>query len=91
MRRLPTELQTAHAEWADVDLADAPLATARRNARRVAFTLLEQGDDADHVEHVLHGIGFHPAICARRSPRGRTNATAKPLEARHRPAPIPRT
>lgn len=62
VKRLPTELQTAHAEWTDVDLADAPLATARRNARRVAFTLLEQGDDADHVERVLHGIGFHPSI-----------------------------
>ena len=63
MKRLPSELQLAHAEWAEAQLADAPLATARRNARRVAFTLLEQGDDADHVERVLHGMGFHPSIC----------------------------
>ncbi|MET0920013.1 MAG: hypothetical protein ABWY77_02295 [Acidimicrobiia bacterium] len=62
VKRLPAELQVAHAEWAEADLADAPLATARRNARRIAFTLLEQGDDADHVERVLHSVGFHPSI-----------------------------
>ena len=31
--------------------------------RRIAFTLLEQGDDPDHVERALHAIGFHPALC----------------------------
>ncbi len=39
------------------------MAEARRRARRVAFTLLEQGDDLDHVERALHAIGFHPALC----------------------------
>jgi hypothetical protein len=63
LRRLPRDLQLAHAEWAEAQLAEPPLATARRRARRVAFTLLEQGDDADHVEHVLHAMGFHPALC----------------------------
>jgi len=63
LRRLPVELQAAHAEWAEARLAEPPLATARRNARRVAFTLLEQGDDPDHVERVLHAIGFHPSVC----------------------------
>ncbi len=24
---------------------------------------MEQGDDLDHVERVLHDIGFHPTIC----------------------------
>ncbi len=62
VKRLPVELQAAHAEWAEASLADAPLATARRNARRVAFTLLEPGDDADHVERVLHAMGFHPSV-----------------------------
>jgi len=56
-------LQAAHAEWAEAQLAEPPLATARRNARRVAFTLLEQGDDPDHVERVLHAMGFHPSVC----------------------------
>jgi hypothetical protein len=63
LRRLPVALQAAHAEWAEAQLAEPPLATARRNARRVAFTLLEQGDDPDHVERVLHAMGFHPSVC----------------------------
>ena len=56
-------LQLAHAEWAEAQLAEPPLAEARRRSRRVAFTLLEQGDDPDHVERALHAIGFHPALC----------------------------
>ena len=63
MRRLPANLQVAHAEWAEAKLAEPPLATARRRARQVAFTLLEQGDDADHVERVLFATGFHPSVC----------------------------
>jgi hypothetical protein len=63
LRRLPAELQVSHAEWADVELADGPLAAARRRARRVAFTLIEQGDDPDHAERVLHATGFHPSLC----------------------------
>ena len=63
LRRLPAEVQAQHAEWAEPQGDDAPLAAARRRSRRVAFTLLEQGDDADHVERVLHSMGFHPALC----------------------------
>jgi hypothetical protein len=63
LRRLPHELQLAHAEWAEAQLAEPPLAAARRRSRRVAFTLLEQGDDPDHVERALHAIGYHPALC----------------------------
>ena len=40
-----------------------PSPRRRRRSRRVAFTLLEQGDDPDHVERVLHAIGFHPTLC----------------------------
>ena len=63
LRRLPRDVQAAHAEWAEGQLAEAPIAAARRRSRRVAFTLLEQGDDPDHVERVLHAMGFHPALC----------------------------
>jgi hypothetical protein len=63
LKRLPAELQAAHSQWAEAELAAPPLQTARRNARRVAFTLLEQGDDPDHVERVLHAMGFHPTVC----------------------------
>jgi hypothetical protein len=61
--RLPERLQDEHRQWAENALAEPPVASARRRARRVAFTLLEQGDDLDHVEHVLADIGFHPSLC----------------------------
>ncbi len=63
VRRLPAHLQVAHDEWAEARLAEQPLAEARRRARRLALALLEQGDDADHVERVLYSTGFHPAVC----------------------------
>jgi hypothetical protein len=63
VKRLPEPLQDEHRAWAEAQLQEPPLATARRRARRIAFTLLEQGDDLDHAERTLHGIGFHPSIC----------------------------
>jgi hypothetical protein len=63
LRRLPADVQAQHAQWAEPQGDEAPLAAARRRSRRVAFTLLEQGDDPDHVERVLHSMGFHPALC----------------------------
>lgn len=63
LRRLPADLQAAHAEWTAAQLAEPTLEMARRRARRVAFTLLEQGDDPDRVERALHGVGFHPSLC----------------------------
>jgi hypothetical protein len=63
LRRLPASVQAEHAAWAEARLAEPPLADARRRARCVALALLEQGDDADHVAHVLASTGFHPAVC----------------------------
>lgn len=63
IRRLPAALQELHERWVDARLAEPPVATARRRSRRLAFTLLEQGDDPDHIERVLHATGFHPSIC----------------------------
>ncbi len=63
LRRLPPELQTEHAQWTESTDGEAVFVDARRRARRVAFTLIEQGDDADQAERVLHSTGFHPAIC----------------------------
>jgi hypothetical protein len=62
VRRLPVHLQAQHDEWMRTQLARSPLDAARRRARRIAFTLLEQGDDADHVERALQGIGFPPVV-----------------------------
>ena len=63
VRRLPAALQSEHADWARARLAEPPHAAAKRRARQMAFALLEQGDDPDHVERVLASTGFHPAIC----------------------------
>ncbi|MEX0663523.1 MAG: hypothetical protein WD598_01985 [Acidimicrobiia bacterium] len=63
LRRLPAPLQTAHAQWTETVLAEAPHAEAQRRARRMALALLEQGDDLDHVERVLFATGFHPTVC----------------------------
>jgi hypothetical protein len=63
IRRLPPQLQQAHAHWAQARLAEPPLEPARRNARRLAFTLTELGEDLDRVERALFAAGFHPALC----------------------------
>ena len=31
--------------------------------RRVAVTLIEQGDEVDRVERALASVGFHPSVC----------------------------
>jgi len=90
VRRLPSELQIAHAEWAEGQLEEEPLASARRRARRVAFTLLEQGDDADHVERVLHATGFHPSLC-RESAQWAYQRHRDALAAAMPPAAMPET
>lgn len=63
VRRLPPAVQVDHAEWSEARLDEAPIATARRRARRLALTLLEQGEGHDDVEHALFSCGFHPAVC----------------------------
>ena len=62
-RKLPAPLQSQHDEWTQASLEAPPHTEARRRARRLALALLEQGDDADHVERVLFATGFHPAVC----------------------------
>jgi hypothetical protein len=63
VHRLPAALQQAHDEWVATRLEVSALEHARRRARALAFILFEQGDDLDHVEHVLIDTGFHPSIC----------------------------
>ncbi len=63
VRRLPPLLQAEHSDWVQSQLDVPALDIARRRARRVAFTLLEQGDDPDHVERALCSVGFHPSVC----------------------------
>jgi hypothetical protein len=63
LRRLPSALQHAHGAWVEARQDESPMAEARRRSRRVAYTLLEQGDEPDRVERVLHSMGFHPSLC----------------------------
>jgi len=63
VRRLPVDLQARHAEWLTSALTQRPLDVARRRARRVAITLIEQGDEVDRVERALTSVGFHPSVC----------------------------
>ena len=61
VRRLPAMLQARHAEWVAAKQA-SPVDLARRRARRLALTLLVQGERMDAVERALHAGGFHPAV-----------------------------
>ena len=63
VRRLPEALQTRHAGVGHGRLTQKPLEVARRRARRVAITLIEQGDEVDRVERALASVGFHPSVC----------------------------
>ncbi len=63
IRRLPESLQAEHDAWVDIQLGESPLEHARKRARRLAFTLFEQGDEVGGVERTLLGIGFHPSVC----------------------------
>lgn len=63
VRRLPAAVQELHTTWVERQLQTPPLDLARRRARRVAYTLAEQGDDPDTIERALQGLGFHPALC----------------------------
>ena len=87
LRRLPPDAQAAHAEWAEAALAEAPLDAARERARRLALAFLEQGDDLDHVEHVLHSTGFHPAVAADAARWAWTRHTEAAREAGLLPSP----
>lgn len=62
VRRLPADLQARHAEWVERQRVDGPAELARRRARRVALTLLAQGERLDAIERTLHAAGFHPAV-----------------------------
>jgi hypothetical protein len=62
VRRLPVALQARHRDWVAGQTADGPVELARRRARRLALTLLLEGETLDGVERALHRGGFHPAL-----------------------------
>ncbi len=62
VRRLPVAIQARHREWVEGQTSSEGLDPARRRARRVALTLLMEGESRDTVERALHRSGFHPAL-----------------------------
>jgi hypothetical protein len=62
VRRLPPAVQEEHDDWVRAQLAETPLAAARRNARRTALLLFGLGDGRPEVEHSLGSAGFNPAL-----------------------------
>jgi hypothetical protein len=62
VRRLPVAIQARHHDWVAGQAAAGSLDPARRRARRVALTLLVEGESIDAVERSLHRSGFHPAV-----------------------------
>jgi hypothetical protein len=64
IRRLPESLQVEHAQYTEA-LLDQPVADrARARAQRVAFILLENGDEPECAERALMRAGFLPLIAA---------------------------
>jgi hypothetical protein len=96
VRRLPAPLQARHAEWV-AGQTNSPVQLARRRARRVALTLVVQGESIDTVERALHNGGFHPALAheavrwARDQKRELDDDTPEQLiNQASLPAPVPR-
>ena len=96
VRRLPAPLQARHAEWV-AGQTNSPVQLARRRARRVALTLVVQGESIDTVERALHSGGFHPALAheavrwAREQKRELDDDTPEQLvNQASLPAPVPR-
>jgi hypothetical protein len=55
-------VQARHQEWVAGQARTGELDPARKRARRVALTLMMEGEPIDTVERALHRSGFHPAV-----------------------------
>jgi hypothetical protein len=64
VRRLSPVLQADHAHWVDRAPAAADADDLRDQARRLALSLLELGEDAEATERQLHRWRFHPALAS---------------------------
>ena len=57
-------LQAEHAAWVDRAPAAVDADDLRDQARRLALTLLELGEDGEATERQLHRWRFHPALAS---------------------------
>ena len=64
VRRLSPVLQAEHAAWVDRAPATLDADDLRDQARRLALTLLELGEDREATERQLQRWRFHPALAS---------------------------
>ena len=90
VRRLSPVLQAEHAHWVDRVPAAVDADDLRDQARRLALTLLELGEDGEATERQLHRWRFHPALASEATAwavgrhaeaRGEPAGTADPVDA----------
>jgi hypothetical protein len=64
VRRLSPVLQADHARWVDRAPAVIDADDLRDQARRLALSLLQLGEDGEATERQLHRWRFHPALAS---------------------------
>jgi hypothetical protein len=62
VRRMPASLAREHDEYLAAALAQPPAHRSRSRARRLAFVLLETGDEQVTIERALLDLGFPPPV-----------------------------
>ena len=77
LRRLPHDVQAAHAEWAEAQLAEAPIAAARR-ARDASRSRCSSRATTPTTSSACCTRWASTPRCATRARGGPTTATAKP-------------
>ncbi len=86
LRRLPRARQVDHARWLDEAAASVPEHDLRDQARRLALSIVDLGEDREATERQLRRWRFHPTLA------GDAAEWAVALDARRRaarPAPGP--
>jgi hypothetical protein len=64
LRRLPRDRQVEHARWLDEAAASVPEHDLRDQARRLALSIVELGEDREATERQLRRWRFHPTLAA---------------------------
>ena len=62
VRRLPAPLAAEHERFLAASLEQSPAERTRARARRLAFVMLETGDESSTIERSLLSIGFAPTV-----------------------------
>jgi hypothetical protein len=82
VNRLSPVLQAEHARWVDLAPAPADADDLRDQARRLALSLLELGEDGEATERQLHRWRFHPALASAATAWATEHLAARPPSSR---------